>query len=76
MELPARGVDGPQDFYSTLRPVAPSQWRLVAQCACALFGEPLPSNRYEASVLAARMKVAIENDPKPAAADARDEVPV
>lgn len=68
MELPARGVDGPQDFYSTRRPVAPSQWRLLARCACSLFGEPLPSNRYEASVLAARMKVAIENDPTPPAA--------
>lgn len=76
MSLPSKGIDGPQDFYSTQRPVAPSQWRDLARCAAALFGEPNPVNRYEASVLLARMKVAIENDPTPPTATANDDIPI
>lgn len=74
-ELPRSGMNGPQDFYSKLRPVAPSQWRTLAQCAASLFGEPNPANRYEASVLIARMQLAIENDPTPPTARASDDIP-
>lgn len=73
--LPRKGVDGPQDFYSKRRDVAPSQWRELARAAASLFGEPLPANRYEASVLLARMKVAIENDPTPPATRAQNDIP-
>jgi hypothetical protein len=67
--------DGPMDFYSTVRPAAPSQLRNIVALACSLFDEPFPTNRYEASILIARMKLAIENDPTTTTAKPADDCP-
>lgn len=54
--------DGPQDFYSTKRPPAPSQLRKIADLGCDLLDVVKPKNRQEASILIARMELAAGED--------------
>ncbi|MGH2824413.1 MAG: hypothetical protein ACRDLY_15635, partial [Thermoleophilaceae bacterium] len=53
----ARRADG---LRATRRGPAPSRFRTLTELACSLFGEPVPANRYEASILIARMTLAVE----------------
>lgn len=57
--MPGKVIEGPDQYWSSELPPSRGQYRDIALVALELLGIPRPSNRLEATVAMARLRVAV-----------------
>lgn len=61
--MPSKLIEGPDQYWSTELQPSRGQYRDIALVALDLLGIPRPTNRLEATVAMARLRVAVSEQP-------------